>query len=170
MSDVIAVSKQACQASYEWQFIQSLNVVERSTARVRSQTVISLGADPYLERKLGHYSSGLLLEIAKQASKSTFTLNCKGPNPARFVVRRIEMEFESYVILDAEHPVTVECTISEMTYRDDVVQGGHVAVTFAQGGHTVASIKFVCTLMAVALEERLEKSLRARLAAGKKAS
>lgn len=167
MSNVIAVSKQVCQASYEWQFINSLSVIERTPALVRSQSVLSLGTDPYLERKLGHYSSGLLLEIAKQVSKSTFTLNCRGPDPARFVVRRIEMEFESYVILDAEHPVTVECTISEMTYRDEIVQGGHVAVTFAQGGHTIASIKFVCTLMAVALEERLEKGLRKRLAAAK---
>lgn len=167
MSNVIAVSKQACQASYEWQLIQSLNVAERSPSLVRSQTVLSLNADPYLERKLGHYSSRLLLEIAKQASKATFVLNCKGPDPVRFVVRRIEMDFETYVILDAAHPVTLECTISEMTYRGDVAQSGHVAVTFAQGGQVAASIKFVRTLMAVALEERLEKGLRSRLAASK---
>lgn len=162
---MIEVTKQTCQASYDWQFVHSLKVQESTPSLVRSVSELAIGMDPFIERKLGHYSSGLLLEAAKQISKATFVLTCKGHEHDRFVVERIEMDFENYVILDDAHPVTLGCAISDMAYRDGIVQAGHVTVTFTQGGQTAATVRFICTLMPAAIEERIEKRLRTRLAA-----
>lgn len=161
---VIAVPKDLCQASFDWHFIREVVVVERSDEHIRVEAALARGHDPYLERLLGHYSSGLLLEISKQLGKVAYQLLSPSEGPVRYMVREITMAFPAYTILDERFPIRAVGIVDATEFRKRKVLSGNTIVQFHQGDTMTAEIRFAATVVSPQRETAIEDMFRDALA------
>jgi hypothetical protein len=162
---VITVPKDLCQASFDWHFIHEVVVLERSEQFIRVQATLARGQDPYLERLLGHYSSGLLLEISKQMGKVAYQLLSPSDGPVRYMVREITMAFPAYTILDERFPLRVIASVEATEFRKTKVQSGNTIIQFHQGDTMTAEIRFAATVVSPQRETAIEDMFRDALTA-----
>ena len=113
------VSKELCQASHNKHFIKTIEILDSPEKKLLSKANVNLGEDPYIERHLGHYSSGLLLEISKQIAKATCFINTESYAENRFVVSEISMDFKNYIILEKRFAVDIVCNIEVLRFRKE---------------------------------------------------
>jgi len=158
---IIRLTNKDCQASFDWKFIDEIELVSKTDTEILSKADLCLGNDVYIERDLGHYSSGLLLEIFKQLSKGTVVHCLKLPDEVRYVVADIQMDFSRYTILDTQFPVAVYCKITDIDRQsDDVVSGVTAIVEFKQGSEISSTIKSHVKIMSAKKEAKFEGRIR----------
>ncbi|MCH2225198.1 MAG: hypothetical protein MK066_10555 [Crocinitomicaceae bacterium] len=153
------VSKELCQASHNKHFIKTIEILDSPEKKLLSKANVNLGEDPYIERHLGHYSSGLLLEISKQIAKATCFIHTESYTENRFVVSEISMDFKNYIILEERFAVDIACNIEVLRFRKEVPLEGIIEVQFNQGNKEAAKITFKSLLLPAKLEYKLEKGI-----------
>lgn len=163
-NQTIKITSKDCQSSFDWKFIDEIEVISNSDKEVYSKANLCLGNDIYIERSLGHYSSGLLLEIFKQVSKGTAVHCFKMPYEIRYVVSDIHMSFSRYTILDKQFPVIAHCKLTNIDFRpDNVPRGCNPIVEFEQGSEITTTIKAHVMVMSPEKEAKFEGQTRMAL-------
>ena len=160
------VDKSLCQASFDWQFVHEVTVDEQTDRVVRLHSTITLAKDPYMERTLGHYSSGLLLEIAKQIARVAYQGLSPRPGPIRYMVRELRFTFPAYTILDARCPVTCRCNLEAIEFRRGLPESGNAVIQFSQGETLTAEVAFSVTILSPEREAAIEEMFRDALLDG----
>jgi hypothetical protein len=150
------VDRSTCQASFGWHFVREIVLIEKSPPRAVSRTHLALGADPYIERDLGHYSSGLLLEIGKQLGKATVQAAWPMPGPVRYMLRDLQITFSAYTLLNASCEVTCDCEITILATKNGALTTGAALIRVRQGGVTTTEIRFTTTVLTPERERALE--------------
>lgn len=164
MSFMVPVSKSDCQASFDNHFIKYLRVKSLTDSWLEVHSQVTLSEDPYLERHLGHYSSMLMLEIAKQISKASVLLNYEMYESTRFIVGKIEIELTNYLVLSEDHPVDVVSVSTYETHpKKNAANRGSTEVYFLQGDELSATIRMDTVTTSGAVEERMEKMVADKL-------
>jgi hypothetical protein len=164
------VDRSTCQASFDWHFVREIVLIEKGPSRAASRTRLTLAADPYMERGLGHYSSGLLLEIGKQLGKATVQAAWPMPGPIRYMLRDLQITFSAYTLLDASYEVTCDCEITILATKDGAPSTGAALIHVRQGGVTTTEIRFTTTVLAPERERALEARTRAARSRAKTAT
>ncbi len=155
----VSVDRSMCQASFDWHFVREISVREDGPQRAIASTTLRIGVDPYVERSLGHCSSGLLMEISKQIAKSTFQAVWPIDGAVRYMVHDLTMTFPNYTLLDASLELALRCTVELKTSKRERNRGT-ARVEFRQGNAVTAIIVFTTTVLTPTFEQALERRTR----------